>query len=122
MKSVLMKVNEHLAPAIRGKATAYILLYKSAFINVVMFTAYRKKIFCCHFVQSALEDHHHATGAFQEAEKWAKELGCREVQYTTPLNKKVAIILFRLGWQYLPKLAYARYAKSYVNGFKKVIS
>ena len=117
-----MKVNEHLAPAIRGKSTAYILLYKSAYITAVMSTHYKKKVFCCHFVASALEDHHHATKAFQEAEAWAKELGCKEVWYTTPLNKKVAIILFRLGWQYLPKLAYARYAKSYVDGFKKVVS
>jgi len=44
------------------------------------------------------------------------------VWYTTPLNKKVAVILFRLGWQYLKKLAYARYMKEYVDGFKKVIS
>jgi len=51
MKSTLMKVNEHLAPAIRGKSTAYILLYKSAFITAVMSTHYGKKVFllpfCC---------------------------------------------------------------------------
>lgn len=116
-----MKIDDQLAPSIRGKASAYILFHKSAYINIVMSTQYRKKIFCCHFVKSGIENRGHATEAFQEAERWAKELGCKEVWYTTPLNKKVAAILFKLGWEYLEKLVYARYAKEYVNGFKKVI-
>ena len=121
MKSTLMKVDDQLAPAIRGKASAFILYHKSAFINIVMHTYYHKKIFCCHFVKSGTENQHHATEAFQEAEEWARKLGCKEIWYTTPLNKKVAFILFKLDWHYLKKLCYAKYFKEYVDGFKKVL-
>ncbi len=121
MKSTLLKVNEHLAPEIRNRASAYMLLYKSAHITIVMTTLYRKKLFICHFVRSGLEGHHHATIAFQEAEAWAKELGCKEIWYCTPLNIKVAVILSKLGWKYLEKLTYERRFKEYVNGFKKVL-
>ena len=47
--------------------------------------------------------------------------GCKEIWYTTPLNKKVAFILFKLDWHYLKKLCYAKYFKEYVDGFKKVL-
>lgn len=114
-------VDEHLPPKKQrnGEMHAYILLHKSSLINLVVCRYYSRKIFSCHFVESALKQHGHARQAFQEAEKMARKMKCHEIWYCTPLNPIVLKVLIPIGWEYTTKLAYDRRFKEWVTGLKK---
>jgi len=120
----LIQVDEHLSFKDRqsGEMHAYILVHKSTFINLVVCRYYSRKVFSCHYVESAGKQQGHAREAFQEAERIARKMHCDEIWYCTPLNPIVLRVLIPIGWQFTTRLAYARKVKEWVTGLRKVLS